>query len=1217
MQVNDLVIIYAQYRSTSSSLSISTTGGQSWTSETQYNGATDQRIRIFWCSFNGFWAANPVIKSSSGSSPFSVTMYVFRPTSVTNTWHKHIGPNNNNPNAASISITGVTTTVANTVNMAFWGNAAANTWGTLTGAGWSKAGLSNQYRNTAGSGQSQTAAYKIMATAGATGDVSQTQSTGQRTATTIISWYETPMSDDCSNPIALVSGTSCTNVTGNVYGATNEAPSISYDCAGSVVYDVWYRFVAQTLNPTITLSNIGSSFTNPGIELINGDCSNLSAIACGTTSITASFLSPGTTYYIRVFSSGGSPPVSPTNAGFDICVVDPAASPPFNDECTNAINIPIWNTCNNIVGNMAGATLSPGVALSGSCTGTVGYDVWYKFIAVTNNAATVSLSGIGPNFTNAGLQVFSGTCGSLTAIACNNGSSVTTPPLTTGNTYYVRVFSTDASAPNGYAGFSICATTTGAPVRFGNSYVNISKKTAGGVVEKGDTLEIRFTVNHTSGTMSDLRFVDNVPSHTLMLSSSNDSIRIITNEGLSYKSYTVAGGDDAATYQASPGIGEYNIRMNVGFASGSAPNVPSVMTNANTSANGQMASTDKPKGGGGLLYAIAYRVVVTGNPGDTITLFPAEFIYHDGNLGSDITLTATPFKILINDPLNLCTNSTGLNNAVENGGTFGSGIPLTRTSDLATPIPGYTFVPDVSLFPSSSGAISSVGDGRYSIVKNNSPKGSSFANAGRVPVCPTVGYNDPANCNNRMFGGHWDVAGDHSGTNNAAGNAPPDLSTPSGYMLEVNADYVASEVYRQTITNLCPNTYYEFSAWVKNICHTCGIDSLGRGAGKSTLPGKENGYPGVLPNLTFALNGLDYYNTGELDTVGWLKKGFVFKTKPGQTTATFSIRNNAQGGGGNDWAMDDIAIATCLPTMQYSPSINPFVCMGNALQINDTVRSYFDNYSNFKWQRSTDNGNNWSDITAAVDTTLDYNGSTYQFVTTYTIPPGHTNMSDSADLYRVVVATTSANLANQNCLYTDASTIITVSVNDCGKLLGLNLLSFNGKLVNGSAELSWITANEEGPVSFDVEKSPDGINFSVITIVNGKGKSGANNNYRFTDPYRINGNTWYRLVMHSGEGAIKYSKTLFFNKGSDEISLNNVVNPFNSALNFEVLVPQSSRLDVSLINLTGTEIRKESFRVNEGANNLSIRNTEGLPAGVYILQVMGQGQVIKRKVLKR
>lgn len=1215
MQAGDLVVIYGEYRSTGGNLTITTTGGQTWTTEASYN-STNQRTRIFWCQYNGNWTANPVISGSNGSNPFSAIMYVFRPTYSGNNWYKHLGPTNNNPNAATVSITGLSNTVGKTVNMAFWSSPASNTWGTLTGAGWTKAGLNNQYRNTGGSDQSHTAAYQIMASAGATGNVSQTQSSSQTTNTRIISWYEvTP--DACADAVTLTSNTSCTNVTGNVYGATDEAPSINYDCAGSVVYDVWYKFTAQTLNPTITLSNIGSDFLNPAMELITGSCGSMSALACGTTSITASFLTPGTTYYIRVYSSSGLAPLSATNASFDICITDPVAPAPFNDDCANAINLPIWNTCNKIQGNMAGATLSSGVSLSAPCTGTVGYDVWYKFTAVTNNAATLTLSGLGGNFNNTGIQVFSGTCGSLSPIACSNSLTVTTPSLVTGNTYYVRVFSTDPSSPNGNAGFSICATTTDAPVRFGNSYVNISKKITGGVVQPGDTLEIRFTVNHTSGTMSALRYVDKLPTHTAMLTGPTDRIRIITNEGLAYKEYSLAGGDDAATYKASPGPGEYNVRMNVGFASGSAPNAPTVMTNASTSANGQMTNSDRPKGGGGLLFATAYRVVVTGIVGDTVTLFPAQFIYDNGS--GDVTLTATPFKILISDPMSLCTNNIGLNNAVENGGTFGSGTALTRSTDLTTPIAGYTFVPDVSAFPNGSSTINSVGDGRYSIVKNISPKSGTNYNAGRMPAsnCPNVAYTDPLSCTNRMFGGHWDVTGDHSGTNTSAGNAPPGLNTSSGYMLEVNADYVASEVYRQTISNLCPNTYYEFSAWVRNICQTCGIDSMGNGAGNSPLPGKGNGYPGVLPNLTFALNDLDFYNTGEIDTLSWLKKGFVFKTGIGQTTATFSIRNNAQGGGGNDWALDDIAIATCLPTMEYSPSINPAVCQGNLLEIHDTVSSYFNNYSNFKWQRSTDNGGSWADITAAVDTTLTYNGETYQFITKYSIPPAHTTMADSADLYRVIVATTSSNLSNPSCLYTDASTIITLSVNDCGIPLGLDLLSFSGKLINGNAELQWVTTKENQPVYFNVEKSTDGIAFTNIATISGHGNNRENNIYNFTDPAFITDKAWYRIALYNDQGNVKYSRTILLNGQSSGFSLNNVINPFSNKLDFEVTVTQNSKVDVLLTNLVGKQVRKESFMAYEGVNGLTIPATENLSPGFYILQVKNMSSVITRKVVKK
>ena len=57
-----------------------------------------------------------------------------------------------------------------------------------------------------------------------------------------------------------------------MYGATLTAATINGDCAVTPAYDVWYKFTAQTTNPTINLSNIGVNFTNPAMELLSNNC---------------------------------------------------------------------------------------------------------------------------------------------------------------------------------------------------------------------------------------------------------------------------------------------------------------------------------------------------------------------------------------------------------------------------------------------------------------------------------------------------------------------------------------------------------------------------------------------------------------------------------------------------------------------------------------------------------------------------------------------------------------------------------------------------------------------------------------------------------------------------------------------------------------------------------------------------------------------------------
>ncbi len=699
------------------------------------------------------------------------------------------------------------------------------------------------------------------------------------------------------------------------------------------------------------------------------------------------------------------------------------------------------------------------------------------------------------------------------------------------------------------------------------------------------------------------------PANTLMLSNSGDSIRVITNEGLTFKRYTPANNsnDDAGTYKSVPGVGEYNVRLNLGYGSGNWPAAPSNNSTTDITGAGNLASSAVPKGGGGTMFATSFRVVVTGNVGDTITLNGGQFIYRTSAGGADITLSGSPYKILITDPLTLCTNAVGLNNASEYGGTFGSGTTLNRYTDLSFPIAGYSFVAESNT--------QSIGDGTYGIINNTSPIAGTNTNAYRKNVCISPAPPDML-CSNRMFGGYWYIKGDHSGTNNAAGNSPTATGSPGGYMLAVNADYVASEAYRQTLTGLCPNTYYEFSAWVQNICAVCGIDSIGQQfTGTATAP--ASGYPGVYPNLTFALDGVDRYNSGRIDTVGWIKKGFVFLTGPAQTTATLSIRNNAQGGGGNDWVLDDISIATCFPSMSYSPSSTPVVCMGNQLAIGDTVRSLYNNYTYYVWQRSQDNGTHGRILLPCKLRSPVLNGSQYEYITTYTVPPSATNLSDSGDIYRVYTATTSSNITNPSCIANDGSAPISLTVYNCGPPLGVDLISFSGKLNNGTADLVWVTSKEDEPVSYNIDKSRNGVDFYTLGTVNGHGNSSDNNYYQFTDPTLVAGKVWYRIAIISKDGKKKYSRIISLSDQTIAFDFSNVINPFSHEIDFGISVPENARIEATLINLAGKPVRRANFSVYTGTNSLTISDTENLPAGMYILQVKDDDKVISKKLMKK
>ncbi|UAY52793.1 T9SS type A sorting domain-containing protein [Ferruginibacter albus] len=736
----------------------------------------------------------------------------------------------------------------------------------------------------------------------------------------------------------------------------------------------------------------------------------------------------------------------------------------------------------------------------------------------------------------------------------------------------------------------------------GNSYVNLSKKTTGGFIQVGDTLEIRTNYffgssynSGNSGNLYNIRYYDSIPLKTTILT--NDSLRLITNEGLTSRRYTYAGGDDAGTYTASPGAGQYQIRINMGTNALKSTS-PGSLTDTIGSRTAKIGTT-YPRLFSGLLITTSFKVVVTGSPGDTIVLGIGKLLYKKTSSGSDTTINATPYKILISGTTasTLCGNALSNNLAAEKKGTFDSGTVTNRSYGLSFSIPNYSYV-----FPSAS---VSTGDGSYAIVNNLSPIASTATNS-RYATSPTSCSGAPAglSCSNRMFTGFWDIIGDHTGTNNSIGNGPVASGTKGGYMLSVNSDVVTSEAYNQTVTGLCPSTYYEFSGWVRNVCKYCGIDSASNQTYK----------PGVLPNLSFSINGIDIYASGQLDTIGWQKKGFVFQTSASQTSAVISIRNNASGGGGNDWVLDDISIGTCGPTatMNYTPFL--LGCSSGTLaNLSATIKyTYNPNYSYYVWQKSTNGGTTWTNTATKGTMTPTMSSGYYQYTTNY--PSFMAYGADSGTYYRVLVASSDSNLLSNSCSFTDGNTIM-LKIIDCGGIVKSDLLSFKGQLNSDNrTTLNWNVTSEDNLSKYEIERSGDGRTFVKIGEV-----SSYNSNkltaYSFNDEEPVNGNIYYRLKIVDTKGLYKYSNIIIVSKFLN-FEVRSLKNPFKDLISADVIMPADGEVTLYLHDTYGRLIQKKQQKMFRGLNTATIGNLDNLSKGIYTLLVEYDHQTAQKKLIK-
>jgi hypothetical protein len=731
----------------------------------------------------------------------------------------------------------------------------------------------------------------------------------------------------------------------------------------------------------------------------------------------------------------------------------------------------------------------------------------------------------------------------------------------------------------------------------GKSFVNVSKGTNGGTVEPGDTLQIRATfVVSGSGTndyVDSCAFFDVIPANTTYI---KGTLAILTNEGMIYKTFTDTTGDDDGSISGT------SIRINMGYK-----NNPT----ATAFRRGRIKYNDKPSFFGATCIMVAsYKVKVTGAYNAKINIGGGSISY----LPFGGSLSAVNFNqdsVMIFQNLGLCSNSSG-SNAIQSefGGTFGSGKAKNRTPSSNVPA-SYTY----SLFGANAPE-----DYYYGISNNTSTGGVGYTtlNTWAIPDA-NIGTSGQSH---RVFN-VWDIIGDHTGAaSQTAGNPATDtVNGTGGYMVVINSSYRTDTAFLDTVANLCPNTYYQYYAWFRNICSHCGCDSNGVAPGTTgyipTGPGDSSG---VHPNMTFSINGYDYYTTGNIVYSGqWVKKGFTYLTGPGQTSMIINVRNNAPGGGGNDWAIDDIGVATCAPSISLTPNKPDTLCMGADDTVSFKVASFFNNITQWELQQSVNGGATWTSPgtdtagqAASGSATAVYNplDGLYEYLITR-----YYRLNDINSLveYRLTVATTTTNLSNANCSYIGSSSKLIYAVN-CQTVL-LTSLIFKGQLQEGLAQLQWISSYETQGTRYLIERSDDQQHYTQIGIVNGNAGNGLGSAYSFTDPRPVDGPTYYRINI-TDNAYSKFSNIVLLSNTAINFDIKSLVNPFTDVISFNMTVPQDGPATYTLVDLYGRIIQQERQNAVTGWNSVQLYPTCYLPSGTYILQIQYGDQRITKKLVK-
>lgn len=265
--------------------------------------------------------------------------------------------------------------------------------------------------------------------------------------------------DDCSGttPHSLSIGSNVTMTGDNAGGTDNEGLGFS---------SVWEQFtLTDCADVTINYCGTDPVYGNVIIVLFS-DCPPATVVwsgsydftGCpdGNVSLCYAGLDPGTYYIPIIYQAGVSEGPYTINVAAQSCG-SLAAS---NDECPGAWAIPVSTFCNPIEGNNLCSSESMPALECNASTGNANDDVWYSFVP-TQADMTIGLTPSG-SF-DAVIEVFEGSCGSLTSIGCADNTVGLEPEqleltgLTVGATYYIRVYNWAGQTPTDSPYYWICA----------------------------------------------------------------------------------------------------------------------------------------------------------------------------------------------------------------------------------------------------------------------------------------------------------------------------------------------------------------------------------------------------------------------------------------------------------------------------------------------------------------------------------------------------------------------------------------------------------------------------------------------------------------------------------------------------------------------------------------------------------------------------------------
>ena len=185
-------------------------------------------------------------------------------------------------------------------------------------------------------------------------------------------------------------------------------------------------------------------------------------------------------------------------------------------------------------------------------------------------------------------------------------------------------------------------------------------------------------------------------------------------------------------------------------------------------------------------------------------------------------------------------------------------------------------------------------------------------------------------------------------------------------------------------------------------------------------------------------------------------------------------------------------------------------------------------------------------------------------------------------------------------------------------VLAVNKFVLQAKYSNKITSLNWEVDNNSAAAYYEVQRSDDGNDFTTIGRVEAIATIGAAK-YSYTDREPGYGKNKFYRVRQITRGAIRYysnvENVLVDSKAVliGAISPNPVVNDFN----MNVMLSSNNTISVKVVDQSGKVIYNHKYSGHKGENKIVVSNMNRVKAGVYIVEMAVENEIIREKIIKQ